>query len=90
MVYNILKDIGRQEDIEECVSDVFAFAVIAIVDTLKEIDQQIFYKRYFFYESIEEIAQNLGLTRKAVDNRLWRMRKLLKEKSDRGDFGEGI
>lgn len=146
LVYNILKDITGQEDIEECVSDVFVTAwekshnfspekgsqktwllilakykaldyrkliyrqrkvdkdesleklvskngveneviakeeirlVIAFVDSLGELDQQIFYKRYFFYESIEIIAQNFGLTRKAVDTRLWRIRKLLKAK----------
>ncbi|KUO51133.1 MAG: hypothetical protein APF76_16710 [Desulfitibacter sp. BRH_c19] len=142
---NILKDLGQQEDIEECVSDVFVSVwedchhynpikgsiktwlliltkykaldyrrqmygekritradnveklvspkmveneiilkeeisqITAIIDQLGDKDQQIFYKRYFLYETIDKIAGQLGLTRHAVDNRLWRIRKILKE-----------
>ncbi len=145
LVSNILRDLGRQEDMEECASDVFAGAweksqdyhsskgslktwvfmlakykaldyrrrmyrdkinyqegelekvasgdrvesevllkeeikqVTAIIAGLGEMDRQIFYRRYFLYEPVEEIAKQFDLTRKAVDNRLWRTRKRLKE-----------
>ncbi|UNC91182.1 sigma-70 family RNA polymerase sigma factor [Candidatus Contubernalis alkaliaceticus] len=144
LTYRILKDVGCNEDIEECVSDVFVTAwenshkynpkkgtiktwlfivakykaldyrrkiykeknlnkqeeielvseeqvenkvifkeeikqIMTVIDNLGETDRQIFYRRYFFYEEIEDISVCLSLTRKAVDNRLWRIRKLLKE-----------
>lgn len=144
LTYRILKDVGCNEDIEECVSDVFVTAwenshkynpnkgtiktwlfivakykaldyrrkiykeknlskeeeielvseeqvenkvilkeeikqIMTVIDNLGETDRQIFYRRYFFYEEIEDIAVCLSLTRKAVDNRLWRIRKLLKK-----------
>ncbi|MCX7745878.1 MAG: sigma-70 family RNA polymerase sigma factor [Clostridia bacterium] len=143
LVYNVLKGVGSNEDIEECVSETFvqvwnradeyseergsfktwililakfkaldfrraklkikAFStedmeipskesveskvldieerrqIIEAINHLNETDKQIFYKRYFFYESIESIAKQFKMTREAVDNRLWRGRKRLKE-----------
>jgi RNA polymerase sigma-70 factor, ECF subfamily len=54
--------------------------LIHSIESLEELDRTIFYKRYFFYESLETIAASLGLTRKAVEGRLARSRKLLKQK----------
>lgn len=146
LVYRIINDVGSKEDIEECVSDVYAAVwqncrqydplkgslktwllmtakykaldyrrrlfremaavgeaaeepresvmnivedkvigeeekrqIIAAIKTLGDMDRQIFIKRYFFYEDIENIAQHFGLTRNAVDTRLWRIRNALKE-----------
>ena len=53
--------------------------IILAINKLKEPDREIFYRRYFFYESIEKIAEHLGLTREAVDNRLCRGRKRIRE-----------
>jgi RNA polymerase sigma-70 factor (ECF subfamily) len=46
--------------------------------TLPPIDKELVYRRYFLYESVEQIAADLGLSRQAADNRLWRTRKALR------------
>lgn len=53
--------------------------LVEAIETLGEPNKTLFYKRYFYYESIESIAQQLNLTRSAVDNRLWRCRQKVKE-----------
>lgn len=47
--------------------------------TLPELDRYLIYQRYFMYASTEELAAKTGLTRHAVDTRLWRARKSLRE-----------
>lgn len=56
--------------------------LIRLIDSLDEPDRTIFYKRYFYYESLDTIAESLGLTRKAVESRLGRTRKRLKQRLD--------
>ena len=46
---------------------------------LPELDRQLIYLRYFKFASTEELAAKTGLTRHAVDTRLWRARKKLLE-----------
>ena len=41
-------------------------------------ERELIYRRYFLDESINDLAGAYGLTRQAVDNKLWRARKLLK------------
>src|SRR2546423_568169 len=47
--------------------------------TLPEFDRSLIYQRYFKFASTEELAAKRGLTRHAVDTRLWRARKSLRE-----------
>ncbi|MGH2479007.1 MAG: sigma-70 family RNA polymerase sigma factor [Ktedonobacteraceae bacterium] len=47
--------------------------------TLPELDRYLIYQRYFKYASAEELAAKTGLTRHAVDTRLWRARKSLRD-----------
>ena len=47
--------------------------------TLPELDRYLIYQRYFKYASTEELAAKTGLTRHAVDTRLWRARKSLRD-----------
>ncbi|GCF11818.1 DNA-directed RNA polymerase sigma-70 factor [Dictyobacter arantiisoli] len=47
--------------------------------TLPELDRFLIYHRYFKFASTEELAAKTGLTRHAVDTRLWRARKSLRE-----------
>lgn len=47
--------------------------------TLPELDRYLIYQRYFKFASTEELAAKTGLTRHAVDTRLWRARKNLRE-----------
>ncbi|WP_018759158.1 sigma-70 family RNA polymerase sigma factor [Paenibacillus terrigena] len=148
LVSRILEGVGRSEDVEECVSDIFLAAwsridefdtakgslrtwllilakyssldtrrkllrrpgedqfddrmtdkasveetviskeastdMIALVNALPEPDRTIFYRRYFYYESVEQISKGLKLTSKAVENRLYRLRKMFKAKHSEG------
>jgi RNA polymerase sigma factor (sigma-70 family) len=47
--------------------------------TLPELERYLIYQRYFKFASTEELASQTGLTRHAVDTRLWRARKSLRE-----------
>ncbi|MBA3825518.1 MAG: sigma-70 family RNA polymerase sigma factor [Ktedonobacterales bacterium] len=45
---------------------------------LPELDRQLMYLRYFRLKSTEDIAAQTGLSKHAIDTRLWRVRKQLK------------
>lgn len=53
--------------------------VRSALEELPELDRQLVYLRYFRLATTEEIAARTGLTRRAVDTRLWRARKMLRE-----------
>ncbi|USG66404.1 sigma-70 family RNA polymerase sigma factor [Brevibacillus ruminantium] len=53
--------------------------IVRLVDSLSEPDRTIFIRRYFSYESMETIATAMGLTKRAVENRLFRTRQILKQ-----------
>ncbi len=46
---------------------------------LPELDRFLIYQRYFKFASTGELAAKTGLTRHAVDTRLWRARKSLRD-----------
>src|SRR5579859_3036072 len=46
---------------------------------LSELDRFLLYQRYFRFATTEELAAKTGLTRHALDTRLWRARKSLRE-----------
>lgn len=48
------------------------------LDLLPGSDRELLIRRYFFEEPIADMARELGLTRTAIDNRLWRARQALK------------
>ncbi|MGE5674137.1 MAG: sigma-70 family RNA polymerase sigma factor [Mycobacterium leprae] len=48
------------------------------LEQLPAADRDLLIRRYFFDQSIAEIARELGLTRTAADNRLWRARQALR------------
>jgi RNA polymerase sigma factor (sigma-70 family) len=50
-----------------------------VLATLPELDRLLVYLRYFRLATTEEIAARTGLTRRAIDTRLWRARKALRE-----------
>ncbi|MGI5839773.1 MAG: sigma-70 family RNA polymerase sigma factor [bacterium] len=52
--------------------------LLTAIGSLGATDRAIFLRRYYAMESIESIARDLGLTRQAVDNRLWRGRQRIK------------
>jgi RNA polymerase sigma-70 factor (ECF subfamily) len=49
------------------------------LDRLPELDRLLVYLRYFQLKRSEEIAAMTGLTRRAIDTRLWRARKVMRE-----------
>ncbi|WP_251861707.1 sigma-70 family RNA polymerase sigma factor [Clostridium sp. Marseille-Q2269] len=54
--------------------------IIKMIKDLKDIDREIFIRRYLIQEDIVDIAKFLGVNRSVVDNRLSRSRKILKKK----------
>lgn len=49
------------------------------LESLSELDRVLVYMRYFKLASTEEICRKTGLTRHAIDTRLWRARKALRD-----------
>lgn len=54
--------------------------LLAAIDDMKDEDREIFIRRYFLYEGVENIARTFGVNRNLVDKRLSRGRRFLKEK----------
>ncbi|PJI09792.1 MULTISPECIES: sigma-70 family RNA polymerase sigma factor [Clostridium] len=54
--------------------------ILQVINTMKEEDREIFIRRYFLHEDIENIARVFGVNRNLVDKRLSRGRKFLKGK----------
>lgn len=61
-------------------------AVHAALRRLPPAERELLIRRYFFEESVAEIARDLGLSRGALDTRLWRarqnLRRLLSDESE--------
>lgn len=51
------------------------------------IDRDIFIMKFFLDMTSEEIAKNIGLTKAAVDNRVYRGKKLLKQQRINNNLG---
>lgn len=49
------------------------------LESLSELDRLLVYMRYFKLSSTEEICAKTGLSRHAIDTRLWRARKALRD-----------
>lgn len=45
--------------------------------TLRERDLRLFYRKYYYLQSTQRIAAELGLTERAVEGRLYRIRRRL-------------
>ncbi|AFS79127.1 RNA polymerase factor sigma-70, ECF23-type [Gottschalkia acidurici 9a] len=54
--------------------------LIEAIEKMKDEDKEIFIRRYFLYEGIENIAKSFGVNRNLVDKRLSRGREFLKQK----------
>ncbi|SFL06322.1 RNA polymerase sigma-70 factor, ECF subfamily [Paenibacillus sp. 1_12] len=53
--------------------------IITFVRRMSEPDRSLFWRRYFYYESLDELAAMFGLTKKAIESRLYRCRTALKQ-----------
>ncbi|NFV14564.1 sigma-70 family RNA polymerase sigma factor [Clostridium sporogenes] len=54
--------------------------ILEAMNYMKKEDQEIFIRRYFLDEKVEDIAKIFGVNRNLIDKRLSRGRKFLKEK----------
>lgn len=52
-------------------------AVQKAVNALHPRDKALFYRKYYYYQSTAQIAAELGLSERAVEGRLYRIRKRL-------------
>lgn len=50
-----------------------------IVSQLKYYEKDLFYRRYYYCQSIETIALELGMTYKSAESRMYRLRKKLQK-----------
>ncbi|MGE5391572.1 MAG: sigma-70 family RNA polymerase sigma factor [Deltaproteobacteria bacterium] len=53
--------------------------VMEIIDSFQEPDREIFIRRFVLGEKINDLARAFNLSRTAIDNRLLRGRKIIKE-----------
>lgn len=65
-----------------------AHDLMIIMKKLEKIDRDIFLMKYFLNMKNEEIGKTLGITKAAVDNRLYRGKKNLKQMYAGGVFNE--
>ena len=54
--------------------------------SLREKDRRVFIKRYWYFMSVREISEDMGLTESNVRVTLHRCRKALKDRLDQGGF----
>lgn len=67
---NTEQEILRREAAEE---------LLRHIGQLQEPDRSLFLRRYYLYESLDELAEAFDFTKKAVENRLYRCRTILKQ-----------
>lgn len=72
---NIEDIIGQREELK---------TVINIIDTFKEQDREIFYKRFILGQSLKEVSEGLNLNGKYVGQRISRCRKVIKKRLGKG------
>ena len=53
-----------------------------LLDELSVKDKILLYRKYYYMQSTEQIAAELGLTQRAVEGRLYRIKKKLRGKFD--------
>ena len=53
--------------------------LLETINSFNKTDKELFIRRYFYNEKINDIMQSLGLSRSAIDNRLLRGRRIIKE-----------
>ena len=56
-----------------------AQAIRRAVDQLGRIDRELFHRKYFYLQSTEQMAAELGLTERAVEGKLYRIRRKLQK-----------
>lgn len=57
-----------------------SLAVRRAVSELRPRDRELFYRKYYYYQSTAQIAAELGMTARGVEGKLYRIRKQLQAK----------
>jgi RNA polymerase sigma-70 factor (ECF subfamily) len=68
---------------EEIIKEEERSELLNLINTLEPMDRDIFVMKFFLGIKSEDIAKKLGLTRAAIDNRIYRGKKKLGEKITR-------
>ncbi|WP_050608080.1 sigma-70 family RNA polymerase sigma factor [Clostridium niameyense] len=75
---NSLSNKNTTEDL--IISKENKYELLKEINNMKPKDKEIFIRRYFLHDDIENIAKILGTNRNCIDKKLSRGRKFLKEK----------
>ena len=70
---------GRDGPEETLLKTELAQALWGAVDRLGRRDRELFLRKYYYYQSTAQIAAELGLSLRAVEGRLYRIRKRLQD-----------
>lgn len=63
-------------------------ALAKAIDMLSTPDRVLFYRKYYYLQSTAQIASELGMTQRAVEGRLYRLKQKLRKKLEGGVFHE--
>lgn len=81
-VDNIVEEkIGSAED--EAIVNEDREELVKLIDSLEDMDREIFIMKFFLDIKSEDIGKKLGITRAAVDNRIYRGKKKLREHKEK-------
>lgn len=75
MRYIIAPIVPNALDREECLSEASLHDALA---RLGQNDRALFYRKYYYLQSTAQIAAELGMTERAVEGRLYRLKKRLR------------
>ncbi|MBO1578543.1 sigma-70 family RNA polymerase sigma factor [Bacillus sp. XF8] len=64
--------------------------LIKLINQLDPVDQKVFIMKYLLGLKTEEIGEKLGLTRAAIDNRIYRGKKKLQQNATNISFGGSV
>lgn len=78
-------DVASNDNVAEMIlSEEVTKELQLLMSEMKEPDRSIFFRRYFLFESLDEIADNCGLSYVQVKNKLYRGKKKLRKKLENG------
>lgn len=55
-------------------------SLLAALEELSSMDSELFYRKYYYLQSTEQIASELSMTVRAVEGRLYRIKKRLRKR----------
>ncbi|MFJ8531433.1 sigma-70 family RNA polymerase sigma factor [Bacillus sp. NPDC094106] len=64
--------------------------LIQLINQLEPVDQKVFIMKFLLGLRTEEIGEKLGLTRAAIDNRIYRGKKKLQQNATNISFGGSV